>query len=195
MCAPVGFIYQNKFLELLVHGIREVWDDISCRGKGDYSGMSLYFLGLGGGPLPSACWVLPERPSNHEPWFTSSRPTPCRAPDLAPGPCNPGAPIPAPSPSRSEAKEAVRGPTDSLTDGQTDGRLPMAAPAEPCAGPVRVPSQPALLSFSGSEISWAVLSRYDTGEERDPPNSWLPGREETCQAKGRGGRPPSPSWS
>ena len=112
-------------------------------GRGIIQVCHCIFWGSGGGPLPSTCWVLPERPSNHEPWFTSSRPTPCRAPDLAPGPCNPGAPIPAPSPSRSEAKEAVRGPTDSLTDGQTDGRLPMAAPAEPCAGPVWNQTEPA----------------------------------------------------
>ena len=58
MCTPVGFTYQDKFLELLVHSIREACDDICSRGKGGYMGMPLHFLGLRNS-LPAACWGLP----------------------------------------------------------------------------------------------------------------------------------------
>ena len=150
MCAPVGFVYLDKFLELLTHSIREVWDDTCARGKGDYMQTSPHFLGLrdprprcpGWLPWVAALGGRPERLAT-SPHFTPPRPTLAARPDLAPRPRNARTRIPAPSPGRNAAKEAVLGPTDR----PTDGRRPMAGQGEPCAGPgVSVPTP---LHFSG----------------------------------------------
>ncbi|KAL0617465.1 Multidrug resistance-associated protein 6 [Plecturocebus cupreus] len=57
----------------------------------------------------------------------------------------------------------------------------MAAPGEPCVGQeVSAPSHRPPLSFSGVDLA-ADLSGCDTGERRDPPNSWTRKRGDLLQ--------------
>lgn len=136
LCAPIGFVYLDKFLELLTHSIQEVRDDTCARGKGIICRHHRTFWGSGT-PCPPLPWVAVLSAS--PPRLTSPlRPTPADRRTL-PGLAIQRTRIPAPSPGRNAAKEAV---LETPTDRPTDGRRPMAGQGEPArARGVSVPTR------------------------------------------------------
>lgn len=167
MCAPVGFVYLDKFLELLTHSIREVWDDTCARGKGDYMQTSPHFLGLRD-PRPRCPGWLPwvAALSASPPRLTS----PLRAPPSPPGRTLPPAsqsknsnPRPFPRPERGQGS---RPRTDRQTNRRTapDGRARRAL-----RGPGGECPHPAALLRLAREVSWTDLSRAAIQGRGGPP--------------------------